>query len=198
MNCLPYLGTLHLEHCSQDDIHWWSTLCLYFLHLPSANSLISPVNSSHTRYPRYLWPYTPLGTGHRPGRWGRWKCRSYLPYARILADQCPCLYHRQSWLELIPSDLWKTPRGDNSSIEIVTRINVTYHVNSSSQPIYKYYMAECVTFCLQCIVYTKTIFVPQDNLTDNFWFLTCHGLFLPGTSLNLVQNLTKVACHCNR
>jgi len=27
---------------------------------------------------------------------------------------------------------------------------------------------------------------------------TCHGLFVPVTSLNIEQNLTKVTCHCDR
>jgi len=27
---------------------------------------------------------------------------------------------------------------------------------------------------------------------------TCHGYFLPVTSMNIEQNLTKSACHCDR
>ena len=51
---------------------------------------------------------------------------------------------------------------------------------------------------LQCGRLRENIFfVLQDNLTDNFIILTCHGNFLPVTSLIIEQNWTKVNCHCD-
>ena len=43
-----------------------------------------------------------------------------------------------------------------------------------------------------CTVYEKTIFIPQDNLTDHFLILTCHGYFLPVVSLNIEQKLPVI------
>ena len=49
----------------------------------------------------------------------------------------------------------------------------------------------CLVDFSHTAVYVKTMFIPPDNLTDNFFFL-------PLTSLNIEQNLTKVTCHFDR